>query len=154
VRVVNDHVLNARFGDGAHQVRLPHALGQPHPARAHPEHVFDRRAQLVNLPDLVGVGQRGQQWLVVTAGEHLKLPARHQRPHALQQRALLGHQVIEQAAGEVNGAGDRRVALQQVQQRFVGHAHGVLVDEIELADRLVIVQHQRQINGRSHSASF
>ncbi len=99
-------------------------------------------AEFPNLADLVRVGQRGQDRLVIRAGEHFKLFALGQRPDALEQRLLLRDQVIEQAAGEVNPTFDVGMLFHQGDKRLVGDFDAVLVDEIELADRLVIMQNQ------------
>jgi len=49
-------VLDAGVGQDPRQVRLPHALGEPHAARADPEVRLEERAQPLDLAALVGVG--------------------------------------------------------------------------------------------------
>ena len=75
VSVVDEHVRDASLAQHPWQVRLPHALGQPHPAGSHPEVRLEERCEPLDLADLVVVGQHGEDRLVEPAGQELHLPA-------------------------------------------------------------------------------
>src|SRR5256886_2831744 len=66
VAVVQEHVLDAGLGEHARQVRLPHALGEPHPARTHAEVRLEERGEPLDLTELVVIGQNGEDRLLET----------------------------------------------------------------------------------------
>jgi hypothetical protein len=71
VGVVEKDELHAGATEDAGQLRLPHALGQPHAPRTDAEIGAEELGQGLDLPDLVLVGQHGKNGLVETAREDL-----------------------------------------------------------------------------------
>ncbi len=150
VLVVEDRPAVSGPGQRGRQVWLPHALGQPCPARP----AAGQRLQAVRHPgqlvEAVALGQGGQDRLVQAAAEELDLPARHQRAQAFEELRPLGRQPLEQRARVVQRQPDAGVALERLEHRQVGLAVDLREHPAEVADGLVIVDRQRQRDPRGH----
>jgi hypothetical protein len=85
--------------------------------------------------------------LVVGSGEDPALSAAHQGGDAFQEVGTIPVQPVEQDAREVEVDADGGVAFQDVDERPVGVAEGVLEDEVEVADGLVGMDRPQQSRG-------
>jgi hypothetical protein len=87
-------------------VRLPDALGEPHPARTHAEVRLEERREPLDLAELVVVGQHGQDRLVESTGQELHLAACGEGPEEIEAARRALAQPLEQAAGAVDAQPD------------------------------------------------
>ena len=147
VAIVDEDVLDARLVERARQVRLPHALGQPHAARPHTELGLEELAQALDLPALVGVGQDRQDGLVEATGEELDPAAGDDLPEQVEGRAGLGPQPVQEAARAVHRHSDLRPGLQAREERMVGPLGRLAEDAVEVSDRLMVVNAEAEGQG-------
>ena len=137
--VIDQDVLHADRAERPGKVRLPDALGQPHPARTHAEVRPDEFRESRDLTALVGVGEDGQDRLVEAAGQQLHLTARHHGGEPVERGLGPFAQPFEQVAGEVSGQpnlGARDETVEQGRVRALGRLGD---DVVEIPDGLVVV---------------
>ena len=153
VRVVHQHVLHAGRPERPRQLRLPHPLGQPHPAGTDAEMRSDELRQALDLPPLVGVGQDGQDRFVEAAREQLHLTPGHGLAEEIEggRRALA--QPGEQAAREVNGQAGVRMGEDALQERTIGALGRLFQHRLEIAHGLVVVDAEAQVQPLHYSRS-
>src|SRR5205814_7993498 len=96
--------------------------------------------------------------LVESAGEKLHLPARDERAQRVEQRPVVGLQPFEERSRPVHGEAHAGMAREQFQEGSIGALDGVLEDRVEIPDRLVIVDRDRDpdgsVAGGAHGALF
>ncbi|MNS13223.1 hypothetical protein D3C72_448110 [compost metagenome] len=146
VGVVQDGVFHAGLGQGLGEVGLPDAAGQPGAHGLGADVVLNLAGVLANLTDLVGVRNGREDRLVVAAGDELDLAA---LDHGLQARDELGvvlGQPGQQVAGVVEGHVHARVPLEHVDERQVRVLVAVLNHPVPVADGLVVVDTQSQVD--------
>ena len=107
-----------------------------------------------DLSQLVGVGDGGQDGLVVAAGHHLDLTASRQGLQAGQEVGPMLAQPVQEAAAVVQGETDAPVALQRRQQRQVGLLVDGLEDVVDVADGLVVVDSQAEVEAGHESSRY
>ena len=119
------------------QLRLPHALRQPEPARFHSEAPFDRLAHPVDLLDPVEPGQRRQHGLVEPREQQLQAPVHGEPRDPVEQRGFVPFEPLEQRTRHVDGDGEEFPLREPLQERAVHVAHVLLEHVVEVAHRLV-----------------
>ena len=130
------------------QLGLPHALGEPGAGGACAEDPLDGPCHARELSVPVGVRQCREDGFVQTPAEHLDLPAIDEPPHELERVGLLRLQPLEQRPGVVEPDPHARVTVEGVEHRAVREAVVVLEDEPEVADRLMVVEDEREVDAR------
>ncbi len=144
VPIIDEDVLHADGAERPRKVRLPHALGQPHPARAHAEVRADEFAEPRDLAPLVAVGEDRQDRLVEAARQELHLAARDDGGEPVERRRGSLAQPFEQVAGEVSGQPDLGARDQPIEQRRIGALGRFGDDVVEISDGLVVVDAEAQ----------
>ncbi len=149
--VVQAGPLVAGVGQVERQRRLPDALGQPGPAWPLPE----SRLQFVSHPHqlavAVAVGERDQDRLVVAAADDLDLATIDEPADLVDRLGLVGGHPLQQRPGVVKAKANPRMPLQGVEHRRVGVLVDVLDHPAEVADRLVVVDDERERNTAAQS---
>src|SRR6266850_1919796 len=154
VSIVDQHVLDAGLAQHTRQVRLPDALGEPHPARTDSEVRLEERREPLDLTDLVEVRQHGQDRLVESTGQELHLSARGEGPEEVEGTGRVLAQPLEQAAGIVDAQPDLRALVEPLEERPIGALGRLDHHVVEVADRLVVVdaETERQAIHRSRGS--
>ena len=150
VRVVEDRPGVAARGERGGQVRLPDPLGQPRAGRPRPEHLLDLVGHPAELPDAVALRQRHEDRLRVAAAHDLDLAAIGEDPQPRDERRALRAQPVEQRPAVVERDADGRVALERVDHRQVRLLEDLRDDPAEVADRLVVVEGEREGDPGGH----
>ena len=119
-------------------------LGHPHTADFCPEELFEIARIGRDLADAVVGGNSRQDRLVERAADDLELAALGQGAERVDVFAVRVDQPFKQAAGNVQRNGDLRVILEDFQKGSITVAIGILENPLEIADRLMNVNGQRQ----------
>ena len=150
VRVIEDRPGVPARRQGCGQVGLPDPLGQPRARRPRPEHRLELVAHPAELPHAIALRQRHEDRLRVAAPHDLDLAATGEHAKPVDEgRALLAHPV-EQRAAVVQGDPHRRVALERLDHRQVRLLVDLRDDPAEVADRLVVVEGERERDPGGH----
>ena len=145
VKIIDHHMVDARFGDELRQMGLPDPLGEPHAAGLVFQRRFDEGGELPDLADLVLVRKHREDRLIEPAGQDLGAALANE---LLQHIDKLGMFLLKEPvedAGVMQRDLDRRVPVQDLQEREVGFLIGVLCHEIEIADRLMVVDRKDEL---------
>ena len=148
VRVVDERPLHAGVGERCGKGRLPDAFGEPQTGRRLPELLLEKARELVDLAALIGVEDHRQNRLVVAAGDHLDLAAIAQRAKPRHVLGPVCDDPVEEAAGVVERDANTRMAFERGEHRFVRLLVDLLDDEAVVPDRLVIVEHDAEMQAR------
>jgi hypothetical protein len=151
VVVVDEHVLDPGLGENPRQVRLPDALGEPHPAGPDAELRLEEGGQPLDLSELVVIGQHGEDRLVESAGQELDLAARRDGAEQIEGARRALPQPLQEAARAVHAHPHLRPRLQPLEERTVGALRRLDEDVIEVADRLVVVDAEAEREPVSHA---
>ena len=99
----------------------------------------------------IALRQRREDRLVQPAAQDLDLPALHQGAQVRATNAgWLGAQPLQQRPGVVQPDADLGMPLERLDHRLVGLLEDLLEDPAEVADRLVVVERQRERDPRRH----
>src|SRR5947208_1279526 len=139
VAVVHEHVLDAGLGQHARQVRLPHALGEPHAARADPDVRLEEGGEALDLAELVVVRQDGEDGLVESARQQLDLAAPGERDEQVEGPGREIAQPLEEAARAVHDEPDLGPRVHALEKRTVGTLRRLDEHVVKVPDRLVVV---------------
>ena len=144
VAVVHQHELDAGVGERPRQVGFPHALGEPHPARAHAEVTLQELGEVLDLTDLVVVGEHRQDRLVKAPGQQLDLAARRERAEQIERPRRTVAEEFQERARAVHRQANRGERPRQLQKRLVRALDRVSHDVVEVPRRLVIVDAEQE----------
>ena len=150
VGVVEDRPAVAGRHERRRHVRLPDALGQPRSLRSTTEGALQLVGHAPQLADPVALGQGGEDRLVVAAPEDLHLAPVGERAQPGQELRALGREPLQQRAGVVQRQANPGMALERLDHREVGLLVDLGEDPPEVADRLMVMQGQRQGDARCH----
>ena len=154
VRVVDEHELHAGLPQHPRQLRLPDPLGQPHPARGHAPVRLEEVGERLDLADLVPVRQERQDRLVEAAAQQLDLPVGGQAPQQVEGRTRARLEGLEQAPRAVHGQGQAAPgAIERLEEGMIGADDRLVDDAVEVADRLVVVDAEEEVERGRHSRS-
>src|SRR6185369_16668877 len=129
------------------------ALGEPGAARPAAEGRLDLVGHPAELADAVALGQGGENGLVPATADDLDLAALGEGRETGDEVGSLRAEPGEEGAGVVEGKADPGMALEGADHREVGAVVGLGDDPAEVADRLVVVERQRQRDPASHAVS-
>ena len=144
VGVVDDGVPHARLADRPREVRLPDPLGQPEALGGGAKLRGDRPGELLDLAALVRIRDGGEDRFVVATGEDLDLPAGGQGPDPPEEVGSVGLEPVEERPGIMERQADPGVAFQRPHERGVRVVRGPGHDVVEVPDRLMVVDRERQ----------
>jgi len=119
-----------------------------------PEALIDVAAELADLSQLVAVRDHRQDRLVVAAGQHLDLAALAQCAQALDIRRPVRGDPVKEAAGVVHRDAHAGMPLKRIEHRAVRLLVHPLDDETVVADRLMIVEDESQVQAGHAVESF
>ncbi len=142
--VVEDRVFNSRAGHVGGKVLFPDTLRHPHAADLGTEELFEVPRVGRNLAHPVVRGNSRQDRFVEGAANDFNLAALGQGPDRIDILAVRVGQPFQQATGNVKRNRNLRVIAKDFEKRSVTVAIGVLENPLEIADRLMNVNGQRQ----------
>ena len=145
VLVVEDRVAVAGLRQRPWEARLPDSLGQPEPSGPAAEISRHGVAQQLQLDELVAVRDDRQDRLEVAAAQHLDLTPLDEAADSLDELRVVFPQVVQQEAAVVEGGLDARVPLQRFEHGQVGLFEIALQHPPEVADRLVVVEREGEM---------
>jgi len=145
VLVVQDRVAVPGLRQRPWEARLPDSLGQPEPAGPAAEISRHGVAQQLQLDELVAVRDDRQDRLEVAAAQHLDLTSLDEAADSLDELRVVFPQVVQQEAAVVEGGLDARVPLQRFEHGQVGLFEIALQHPPEVADRLVVVEREGEM---------
>ena len=115
--------------------------------------IFDKMAQTPYLLDSIFVGYGDQNRLVKSSARDLHLAARNKRANALEILGMLFRQPFEQRTGIVQPQTNARVTRHALHKRQVGRLVGAFHYVVKVANRLVRVNEQNQVEFRQERTS-
>ena len=150
VGVVEDRPVVAGRDQRCREVRFPDTFGQPGTDRAHAEQRLELLAHPPRLTDPITLRERGEDRFVVATADDLDLAARHERREAGDEFRPLRAEPFQQRPGVVEREPDVGMALERGDHRLVGEVVDLGHHPSEVADRLVVVDRERQRDARCH----
>jgi len=143
--VVDESVVNASGGERRGELRLPHTLGDPGARRAMAEALFEVVGQTRNLFELV-LGRDGDEDRFVKAAPYQFDLAGTDEP--LQTSEILRTVLFdpcEERAGIVETHVDAGMFFQELYEREIGVLVGLFEDVAKIADGLVCVDKESEM---------
>src|SRR6266853_1355558 len=134
-------------------MRLPHSFCKPCAGGPLSKMILDKMAQTANLFDSIFVGDGNQNRFVKSSANDLHLAARDERPNALDVLRMLFGQPFQERTGVMQPQTDARVTGHTFHKRQVGTLISAFHYVIEVADRLVRVNEQNQVEFRQERTS-
>ena len=151
VGVVEDRPLDSGAGEISGHARIPHPFRQPHAADARLEAALEPGGVAADLADPVAWREHRQDRLVERPADNLDLAFVGQPRQPVEiLRVVVVEPLGERAAG-VDGDADTGVALEEFEERLVGILPGLFEDAVEVADRLMVVDHEDKPDGGGHA---
>ena len=147
VVIVHQRVLDAGAEEGVRKLGLPDPLRDPGAPRSHAETRSEICGHAVELTLLVPGRNDREDGLVEGAGEKLHLPAGDERAQRVEKRAIVRFQPFQKGPRPVHGEAHAGVARQGFQEGTVGPLDGIGEDRVEVPDRLVVVDRDRDPHG-------
>ena len=144
VLVVDQRGAHSGGGERPGQPGLPDPLGQPQTLGRGPEALRQEPREPGDLAQLVGIGNGGQDRLIVAAGQQLQLSAPRHGPGARSVLGMVRLEPVPQDARVVERERDFRMTVPGLEHRQVGALCGFLEDRVEIPDRLVIVEREQE----------
>src|SRR5689334_15488079 len=89
--------------------------------------------QSVHLPHAIASGNRREHRFHVAAAEKLDLPALYHHAQPLHVIGIMGEELFEQPAAEMDRKAKRRIASESVDERLVATRMRVVHDTLEIA---------------------
>ena len=148
--IVEKDELHAGAAEDAGQLRLPHALGQPHAPRADAEIGAEELGQGLDLPDLVLVGQHGEDGLVEAAREDLHTARGHEAAQQVEGRGRPLPEEGEETAGAVHGHHHPLDGAGGFEKGMIGPGRRLEHDGVEVADGLMVVNAEEEAEPFTH----
>jgi hypothetical protein len=142
VKVVEHGVANPSVGDVAGEGLFPYPLGHPHPLDFGAEAAVEPVAIGRNLTNPVTRREHRKDRLEVGPTDDLH-PARFdQGRKPIEILRVVAIEPLHQGATGMEGDAERRIRLEDFEERQIAILIGLLEDPIEVADRLMIMENQ------------
>ena len=150
VGVVEDRPLDPGPGEIGGHAGIPHPLGQPHPADARLQSALEPRGVAADLADTVARREHRQDRLVERPTDNLDLAFVSEAREPVEILRMVGVEPFGKRATGVDGDADAGVALEEIEERLVGILPGLFEDAVEIADRLMVVDHEDEPDSGGH----
>ena len=144
VEVVEQRVFDAGVGDVGGERLFPHTFGNPHPADASAEMVFEIFRVKLHLADAVAAGNAGEDRLVEGPAEDFELTPFNEAADEIDVLRVVVNQPFQQAARDVQDHRQVGIVGQNFQQGEVTVLISPFEHSVEITDRLVIVKDEGQ----------
>ncbi len=150
MEIVEDRVLDAGLDDVAGQRLFPHAFGNPHPLHAGLQPRLEPLGVATDLPDPIARRNHRQDRFVIRAAHDLNAAGRHQASESIDVVRMMIVQPLQQRAAGMQRQAQIAIRLKDVQKRQITVLVCLLEYAVEIADRLVIMEHQAETNWVCH----
>ena len=151
VGVVEDRPLDPGAGEISGHARIPHPFRQPHAADPGVEAALEPGGVAADLADPIAWREHRQNRLVERPADNLDLAFVGQPRQPVEILRVVGVEPLGERAAGVDGDADAGVALEEIEERLVGILPGLFEDAIEVADRLMVVDHEDEPDGGGHA---